>query len=211
MCAFTGGRGPAPRAETAPHKAEATAHSAPWNPGRAVATATAPPSSSANGRAFCRGAGPAPGARGSPRPTGAGAVTAVGQSALGSPEGLWGVWSLPGGLAKDGTLETIKEKEKPSVQAALSGWLGPRAQSWACAREEIGSPPGSAQESRGAPWPQASLGRGPERGSGSPGSQSKISQIRGEGGSALWGKSTLPPMSPATSRPEHQGQSILMN
>lgn len=96
-----GGRSPAPRAETAPHKALATAHSAPWNPGRAVATATAPPSRSANGRAFCRGAGPAPGARGSPRPAGAGAVTAAGQSALRSPEGPLG-GTEPAGRAYKG-------------------------------------------------------------------------------------------------------------
>ena len=47
---------------------------------------------------------------------------------------------------------------------------------------------GSAR-GRGEPWPQASLGRGPERGTGSPGSNSKICQIGGQG---VWqGESAL--------------------
>lgn len=63
----------------------------------------------------------------------------------------------------------------PQAATARLGQLA----SWACAREEIESPRGSAWDGRGAPWPQASLARGPERGSGSPGSNSKIPQIGG--------------------------------
>lgn len=78
---------------------------------------------------------------------------------------------MKGGSAEDGTLDKVKEKVKLSVRAASSS----HRVAWAA--RGAGLVPGrsghrvagSAWDGRGGPWPQASLERGPERGSGSPG------------------------------------------
>lgn len=59
-----GRRSPAPASQWRPRSTKPEAHSAPGNPGQAVTAAAAPPSRSTNGRACCRGAGPAPGRSG---------------------------------------------------------------------------------------------------------------------------------------------------
>ena len=87
-------------------------------------------------------------------------------------EGLSRVQTLKGGPAEDGTLEKVKEKEQPSVRAASSShrvaWAA-RGAGLVPGRRSGHRVAGSAWDGRGGPWPQASLGRGPERGSGSPG------------------------------------------
>ena len=92
------------------------------------------------------------------------------------------VQTLQGRPAEDGSLEEIKEKEKPSVRTASSS----RRMAWAAhgtgrvpGRRSGHRVAGSARDGRGGPWPQASLGRSPERGIGSPGSNSTICQLGG--------------------------------
>lgn len=175
--------GPAGCAPCSPRRGlnrEPSSHSAPWNPGQAVAAAAAPPSRSANRRAVLPVASPTPG-RELCLPDWAVVVTVAGCVEPGAQERLWRALTLQGRPVKDGTLEKVKEKEKPNVQAAPSGhrvaWArhaelwpkGDRVTAW----QFLG-------DGRGAPWPQATLRRGPERDSGSPVSQSSITQIRGE-------------------------------
>ena len=69
VCVFmrggpTVGEAPPPASRLQQRSTKPEVRSAPWNPGRAVAAASAPPSRSANGRACCWGSGPAPRARG---------------------------------------------------------------------------------------------------------------------------------------------------
>lgn len=85
-----GGEAPPPPASGIRGCTKPEAQSAPWNLGQVMAVAAAPPSRSANRRACCRSSGPAPRRAGlrppdwcSVGPTGAPAVTAARQSALG--------------------------------------------------------------------------------------------------------------------------------
>lgn len=125
-----GGRCPTPASPRRLRSTKPAARSAPWNPGRAMAAAAAPPSRSANGRACCRGAGPAPERTGLGSPgwrSGRDRRRAV--RAGGPREGLSRVQTLQGGPAKDGASEKVRSRNRACwPPEAAAGRLGPRAE-----------------------------------------------------------------------------------
>lgn len=100
---------------------------------------------------------PPPSARGSARPAGARAVTAAGRSAPGGPgRASLGCRPCRAGLRRMALRKKLEvETERAGRLKQPLGVLG-RARSWACSREEIGSPRGGQRPA----WPRGALAPG---------------------------------------------------
>lgn len=133
----------------------------------------------------------------------AGVVTVAGYSEPGAQESLWRALTLQGRPVKDGTLEKVKEKQKPNVRATPSSHrrLGPGTRS--CGPTEIGSQPGSSwKTAEGHSGPRPHSGGAPRRTEARQCHKAVSHKLEGSegphsGDSALW--------YPTHNSPEHQG------